>query len=150
MPAILSLVLIAAAAVLCWKLAKQLESKRQKKAAGGEECLEYRTDLAFDECLDALAAHTPEDEFEYDCARQPDGSFLLHFTLHKPTGQPVDTLYALRLDAGRQTVVTLHFLREAFGYRQPVFPKELLDAFLAKKLAAAPKAPPQTGAQNAG
>ena len=60
------------------------------------------------------------------------------------------TLYALRLDAGRQTVVTLHFLREAFGYRQPVFPKELLDAFLAKKLAAAPKAPPQTGAQNAG
>ena len=102
MPAILSLVLIAAAAVLCWKLAKQLDSKRRKKAAGGEECLEYRTDLAFDECLDALAARTPEDEFEYDCARQP------------------------------------------------VFPKELLDAFLAKKLAAAPKAPPQTGAQNAG
>ena len=66
MPAILSLVLIAAAAVLCWKLAKQLESKRRKKAAGGEECLEYRTDLAFDECLDALAARTPEDEFEYD------------------------------------------------------------------------------------
>ena len=72
MPAILSLVLIAAAAVLCWKLAKQLESKRRKKAAGGEECLEYRTDLAFDECLDALAARTPEDEFEYDCARQPE------------------------------------------------------------------------------
>ena len=70
----------------------------------------------------------------------------MHFTLHKPTGQPVDTLYALRLDAGRQTVVTLHFLREAFGYRQPVFPKELLDAFLFKKLAAAPKAPPEGGA----
>ena len=76
MPAILSLVLIAAAAVLCWKLAKQLESKRRKKAAGGEECLEYRTALAFDECLDALATHTDQDEFDYDCARQPDGSFL--------------------------------------------------------------------------
>ena len=100
--------------------------------------------------MDALAARADDDEFAYTCARQPDGSFLLHFTLHKPTGQPVDTLYALRLDAGKQTVVTLHFLREAFGYRQPVFPKELLDAFLAKKLAAAPKAPPQTGAQNAG
>ena len=142
MPAILSLVLIAAAAVLCWQMAKRLEAKRQKKAAGGEGCLEYRTALAFDQCLDALAAPADQDEFEYDCARQPDGSFLLHFTLHKPTGQPVDTLFALRLDAGRQTVVTLHFLREAFGYRQPVFPKELLDAFLLKKLGASPKAPP--------
>lgn len=139
MPAILSLVLIAAAAVLCWKLAKQLEAKRRKKEPGGEGCLEYRTSLAFDECLDALAARTAQDEFEYECARQPDGSFLLHFTLHKPTGQPVDTLYALRLDAGKQTVVTLHFLREAFGYREPVFPREVLDAFLAKKLNAAPR-----------
>lgn len=146
MPAILSALLIAAAAVLCWRMAKQLEAKRRKKEAGGGECLEYRTSLAFDECLDALAERTGQDEFEYDCARQPDGSFLLHLTLHKPTGQPVDTLFALRLDAGRQTVVTLHFLREAFGYRQPVFPKELLDAFLLKKLAAAPKAPPEGGA----
>ena len=94
------------------------------------------------ECLDALADHTDQDEFEYDCARQPDGSFLLHFTLHKPTGQPVDTLFALRLDAGKQTVVALHFLREAFGYREPVFPRELLDAFLFKKLAAAPRQQP--------
>ena len=129
MPTILSVLLIAAAAVLCWRMAKQLEAKRRKKAA-------------FDECLDALAARTDQDEFEYDCARQPDGSFLLHFTLHKPTGQPVDTLFALRLDAGKQTVVTLHFLREAFGYREPVFPKELLDAFLFKKLAAAPRQQP--------
>ena len=142
MPAILSVLLIAAAAVLCWRMAKQLEAKRRKKAAGDEGCLEYRTALAFDECLDALAARTDQDEFEYDCARQPDGSFLLHFTLHKPTGQPVDTLFALRLDAGKQTVVTLHFLREAFGYREPVFPRELLDAFLFKKLAAAPRQPP--------
>ncbi|MDY5008341.1 hypothetical protein [Candidatus Allofournierella merdipullorum] len=139
MPAILSLVLVAAAAVLCWKLAKQLEAKRQKKASGGDGCLEYRTPLAFDECLDALAARGEQDEFEYECARQPDGSFLLHFTLHKPTGQPVDTLYALRLDAGKQTVVTLHFLREAFGCREPVFPKDLLDAFLSRKLNAVPR-----------
>ena len=56
MPAILSVLLIAAAAVLCWRMAKQLEAKRRKKAAGDEGCLEYRTALAFDECLDALAA----------------------------------------------------------------------------------------------
>ena len=58
MPAILSVLLIAAAAVLCWRMAKQLEAKRRKKAAGDEGCLEYRTALAFDECLDALAART--------------------------------------------------------------------------------------------
>lgn len=145
MPAVLSLVLVVAAGALCWRLARRLEQKRAAKAPGGGECLEYRTDLAFDECLDALAAPAAQDEFEYTCARQPDGSFLLHFTLHKPTGQPVDTLFALRLDAGRQTVVTLHFLREAFGYRQPVFPQELLDAFLAQKLHAAPHTPPTAG-----
>lgn len=141
MPAIFSVVAIVAAAALCWRLARHLETKRAKKAPGAD-CLEYRTALAFDECLDALAARADDDEFAYTCTRQPDGSFLLHFTLHKPTGQPVDTLYSLRLDAGRQTVVTLCFLREAFGYREPVFPRALLDSFLAKKLAAVPHTPP--------
>ena len=145
MPALLSLVLIVAAGALCWRLARRLETKRADRARGGDGCLEYRTCLAFDECLDALERHREQDEFEYTCARQPDGSFLLHFTLHKPTGQPVDTLYALRLDAGKQTVVTVHFLREAFGYRQPVFPKALLDAFLAQKLNAAPRRREGTG-----
>lgn len=142
MPPVLSVLLAAAAVVVCWRLAKRLEAKRVRKSPAAD-CLEYRTPLAFDECLDALAARSRADIFEYTCVRQPDGSFLLHFTRHIPTGQPVDTLFALRLDPGRQTVVTLHFLREAFGYREPVFPRELLDAFLAQKLSAAPKAPPQ-------
>lgn len=137
MPALLSLVCILAAAALIWRLARRTAGR---KGAGGQAAwLEYRTPLAFDECLDALASRQEQDEFDYTCARQPDGSFLLHFTLHRPTGQPVDTLYALRLDAGKQTVVTVHFLREAFGYRQPVFPQELLDAFLAQKLNAQPR-----------
>ncbi len=97
---------------------------------------EYRTDLAIDECMDALRMHSEEDTFEYTCIRQTAGSFDLHFTLHRATRQPVDTLYSMQLDAGRQTIITLTFLREAFGYKEPVFPVALLDDFFAKKLAA--------------
>ena len=50
--------------------------------------------------------------------------------------QPLDTLYTLRLDPGRQTVVTLIFIREAFGYQEPLFPPAMLDEFLLQKLEA--------------
>ena len=43
-------------------------------------------------------------------------------------------MYTLRLDPGRQTVVTLIFIREAFGYKEPLFPQEMLDEFMAQKL----------------
>ncbi len=74
------------------------------------------------------------DEFVYECRRERDGGFLLHLTLHQPTQQPLDTLYTLRLDPGRQTVVTLIFIREAFGYKEPLFPQEMLDRFMQQKL----------------
>ena len=70
----------------------------------------------------------------YECRREKDGGFLLHLTLHQPTQQPLDTLYTLRLDPGRQTVVTLIFIREAFGYKEPLFPQEMLDKFMQQKL----------------
>ena len=50
------------------------------------------------------------------------------------TDLPLDTLYTLRLDPGRQTVVTLIFIREAFGYKEPLFQPEMLDAFMLGKL----------------
>mgnify|MGYP000661329535 FL=1 len=96
--------------------------------------MEYRTDLALDECFDRLDEHRDTDVFAYDCRREKDGGFLLHLTLHQPTQQPLDTLYTLRLDPGRQTVVTLIFIREAFGYKEPLFPQEMLDTFLQQKL----------------
>ena len=46
----------------------------------------------------------------------------------------MDTLYTLRLDPGRQTVVTLIFIREAFGYKEPLFPPAMLDEFMLQKL----------------
>lgn len=95
---------------------------------------EFRTALAIDQCMDRLDERSDGDVFRYECVRDRDGSFTLHFTLHRPTQQPVDTLYSLRLDPGRETVVTLIFLREAFGYREPVFRPEVLDEFMRRKL----------------
>ena len=55
-------------------------------------------------------------------------------TTRQPSQQPLDTLYTLRLDPGRQTVVTLIFIREAFGYKEPLFPPAMLDEFMLQKL----------------
>lgn len=114
------------------------QAARHRAAPGPAGTLEYRTAHPIDVCIDYLRHKNINDLFEYTCDRQADGSFLLHFTLHRPTAQPLDTLYTLRLDPGRSTVITLTFVREAFGYREPVFPKELLDAFLKAKLDAVP------------
>ena len=95
---------------------------------------EFRTDLPLDDCFDRLDQHSPDDLFAYECRRENDGGFTLHLTLHQPTQQPLDTLYTLRLDPGRQTVVTLIFIREAFGYKEPLFQPEMLDEFMLGKL----------------
>ena len=67
------------------------------------------------------------------CRRENDGGFTLHLTLHQPTQQPLDTLYTLRFDPGRQTIVTLIFIREAFGYKEPLFQPAMLDEFMLRK-----------------
>ena len=127
---------LALAGAVYWVVRK----KQLDRRTGDGPCapLEYRTPLAFDQCLDRLRSPGPEDEFAYTCTRERDGSFTLHLTAHQPTQQPLDTLYSLRLDGGKETLVTLIFIREAFGYGQPVFPREMMDAFLAQKLEARP------------
>lgn len=138
----LSALVLAAAVGLIWAGLRRQQAKR-RAAPGPAGVLEYRTDLPLDDCFDRLRTQTDADLFAYTCERQPDGAFLLHLTLHRPTNQPVDTVYLLRLDPGRRTVVTLSFVREAFGYGEPVFPQAMLDEFLAEKLSARPAAPPQ-------
>ena len=49
------------------------------------------------------------------------------------TDLPLDDCFD-RLDPGRQTVVTLIFIREAFGYKEPLFQPEMLDEFMLGKL----------------
>ena len=126
MNAAVSIVLLAAVlGVIVFLLSRRENTRRSQYGPAGLS--EFRTDLPLDEHRDA-------DEFVYECRREKDGGFLLHLTLHQPTQQPLDTLYTLRLDPGRQTVVTLIFIREAFGYKDPLFPQEMLDRFMQQKL----------------
>ena len=126
------IIILAAVCIIFFVLARQADRRRQGAGPGGT--CEYRTAHPIDHCIDFLAHKNVNDLFDYTCQRQPNGVFLLHLTLHRPTRQPVDTLFYLRLDPGSQTVVTLSFVREAFGEKQPVFPQEVLDAFMQQKL----------------
>lgn len=133
MNAVFSILLLACTAGLLVVLLSRREKTRRSQY-GPSGLSEFRTDLPLDECFDRLDEHRPEDVFAYECRRENDGGFLLHLTLHQPSRQPLDTLYTLRLDPGRQTVVTLIFIRESFGYGEPLFQPALLDAFLLQKL----------------
>ncbi len=131
-----SIVLVGGAVLLMLYLLRR-QKKGARSAYGPAGVSEFRTDLPLDACMDRLRAPSETDIFAYECPREADGSFRLHLTLHRPTQQPLDTVYSLRLDPGRQTVVTLIFIREAFAYPEPVFPPEMLDDFLREKLDAA-------------
>ena len=133
MNAVVSVCLLACAlGIIVYLLSRRETTRRSQYGPSGLS--EFRTDLPLDDCFDRLDQHSPDDVFAYECRRENDGGFTLHLTLHQPTQQPLDTLYTLRLDPGRQTVVTLIFIREAFGYKEPLFPQEMLDRFMQQKL----------------
>lgn len=133
MNAVFSILLLAAIlGFIVFLLSKKDQSRRSQYGPSGLS--EFRTDLPLDDCFDRLDQHSPDDVFAYECRRENDGGFMLHLTLHQPSQQPLDTLYTLRLDPGRQTVVTLIFIREAFGYKEPLFPPAMLDEFMLQKL----------------
>ena len=135
MNTVISILLLAAALGAIVLLLTRRENTRRSQY-GPSGLSEFRTDLPLDDCFDRLDEQSPDDVFAYECRRENDGGFLLHLTLHQPTRQPLDTLYTLRLDPGRQTIVTLIFLRESFGYKEPLFPQEMLDEFMQQKFQA--------------
>ena len=116
MNAVVSVCLLACAlGIIVYLLSRRENSRRSQYGPAGLS--EFRTGLALDECFDRLDTRSDTDLFAYECRRENDGSFLLHLTLHQPSQQPLDTLYTLRLDPGRQTVVTLIFIRELLATR---------------------------------
>ena len=133
MQILIALFVVAAVVVFTYLI---IQKQEQRRRVGGTICAEYRTSLPFDVCMDAMRHQTGDDIFIYDFTRQPDGSFLLHFTMHRATSQPMDTLYQMRIDSGSRTVISLNFIREAFGHPEPVFGVELLDSFICHKLSA--------------
>lgn len=132
MNAVFSILLLAAIlGFIVFLLSKKDQSRRSQYGPSGLS--EFRTDRLLDDCFDRLDQHSPDDVFAYECRRENDGGFALHLTLHQPTQQPLDTLYTLRFDPGRQTIVTLIFIREAFGYKEPLFQPAMLDEFMLRK-----------------
>ena len=132
MNAAVSIVLLAAVlGVIVFLLSRRENTRRSQYGPAGLS--EFRTGLALDECFDRLDTRSDTDLFTYECRRENDGGFTLHLTLHQPTQQPLDTLYTLRFDPGRQTIVTLIFIREAFGYKEPLFQPAMLDEFMLRK-----------------
>ena len=132
MNAVFSILLLAAIlGFIVFLLSKKDQSRRSQYGPSGLS--EFRTDLPLDDCFDRLDQHSPDDVFAYECRRENDGGFTLLGTLHQPTQQPLDTLYTLRFDPGRQTIVTLIFIREAFGYKEPLFQPAMLDEFMLRK-----------------
>ncbi|MDD7207228.1 MAG: hypothetical protein SPF64_01945 [Faecalibacterium longum] len=132
MNAVFSILLLAAIlGFIVFLLSKKDQSRRSQYGPSGLS--EFRTDLPLDDCFDRLDQHSPDDVFAYECRRENDGGFALHLTLHQPTQQPLDTLYTLRFDPGRQTIMTLIFIREAFGYKEPLFQPAMLDEFMLRK-----------------
>ena len=132
MNAVFSVLLLAAIlGFIVFLLSRKDQSRRSQYGPSGLS--EFRTDLPLDDCFDRLDQHSPDDVFAYECRRENDGGFALHLTLHQPTQQPLDTLYTLRFDPGRQTIVTLIFIREAFGYKEPLFQPAMLDEFMMSK-----------------
>ena len=125
------LLLAAILGFIVFLLSKKDQNRRSQYGPSGLS--EFRTDLPLDDCFDRLDQHSPDDVFAYECRRENDGGFTLHLTLHQPTQQPLDTLYTLRFDPGRQTIVTLIFIREAFGYKEPLFQPAMLDEFMLRK-----------------
>ena len=132
MNAVISIILLAVALGAIVLLLTRRENTRRSQY-GPAGLSEFRTDLPLDDCFDRLDQHSDSDVFAYECRRENDGGFLLHLTLHQPTQQPLDTLYTLRFDPGRQTIVTLIFIREAFGYKEPLFQPAMLDEFMLRK-----------------
>lgn len=133
MGAAFSTILLGGFMVVLFFVVSRHESDRRSQY-GPSGCSEFRTDLPLDDCFDRLDQHNEDDVFAYTCRRENDGGFLLHFTLHQPSQQPLDTLYTLRLDPGRQTVATMIFIRESFGYSEPLFQPAVLDEFMRQKL----------------
>lgn len=95
------------------------------------------------QCRALLGTPAPDDIFTYKLESAASGGWYIHFTLHNPTGQTLDTLYLLQFEGDDPAVLSAHFVREAFGMKEPVIGEELLNAFFAQKLGALRSHPPQ-------
>ncbi len=131
----LVVVLVAAVLLAAWLLQKKGGFARKK----ADKTLRYRASvLNAASCRGLLGKPTQADALAYTLESAPAGGWYLHFTGHPATGQTLDTLFLLQFEDDAPAVFSLSFVREAFGMREPVIPKALLDEFFKQKLGAQP------------
>ena len=119
------------AILIAYVVAKQGKTKKQKPGQYLAYTVPGQTVAA---CRGLLNTPAEADLFAYTLETAQNGSTYIHFTLHRPTQQPLDTLFLLQFDGDDPANFSLSFVREAFGMREPVIGEELLDAFFANKL----------------
>lgn len=119
-------------------LMARVSSKRQKKRAQkpGMQLYYSVPGHTTAECRGILGKKGEDDIFTYTLEAANSGGWYIHFTLHNPTQQQLDTLYLLQFEGEDPAILGLRFIREAFGMKEPVFPEALLDEFFAQKLGA--------------
>lgn len=129
----IALPLVAMVLALGWWYAR---SQRKRRSRPGQS-LRYRVPtLTAASCRGLLSHPAPEDIFSYTLEGAPSGGWYLTFTLHNPTGQPLSTLFLLQFEAEAPAILSLRFVREAFGMTEPVISEALLDQFFAEKMGA--------------
>lgn len=88
------------------------------------------------ECRDILSRKNIYDTFAYTLEPAPSGGYFVTFTRHIPTEQGLATVFQLQFEAENPAKLSLLFVREVFGMKEPVLPEALLDEFFAQKLGA--------------
>ncbi len=121
-----------------WLMEKNKKARRQKPGMQMDYTAPGRTAT---DCRGLLLTPAQEDVFRYSFTQHGDG-WLFHLQEHRPSQQVLDTLYQLVFYAEQPAAFSVQFVREAFGQREPIVPKELLDQFFEQKLGAQPTAPP--------
>lgn len=129
----LVLPLVALVLLLGWLWARSRKARAQKPGQHLAYTVPGRTAA---ECRGLLGGPADDDIFEYALETARGGGWYIHFTLHRPTAQPLDTLFLLQFEGDDPAFFSLTFVREAFGMREPVIGEPLLDAFFAQKLGA--------------
>ncbi|MGD9559958.1 MAG: hypothetical protein AB7V55_05050 [Oscillospiraceae bacterium] len=127
----LALPLVALVLLVGWLVART----RKKSRVRPGHFMEYEAHgHSAVECRLLLEQKDEADLFDYTLEAAPHAGRVLHLTGHRPTGQPLDTVYLIQFEDGPSARFTLRFVREAFANPDPLPPEALLDAFFAAKL----------------
>lgn len=141
--ALMVLPIVAFVLLVGWVVQKSNKKKRQKPGQYLQYIVPGRTAA---ECRGLLGKPGADDMFDYTLEAAQSGGWYIHFTRHRVTQQPLDTVFLLQFEGDVPAALSASFVREAFGMKEPVIGEALLDDFFAQRLGAQRVPPEQDGA----